>query len=82
MCLSQETYNKYVVDKYGKDTILHPEIDMELLLQRVGGKKKCKMYGIGTITDLHKREVTTMRYVLTLLVEKKAYFHVIKIING
>ncbi|MFS8008147.1 hypothetical protein Hanom_Chr14g01269281 [Helianthus anomalus] len=48
---SQETYNKHVVDKYGKDTSLHPEIDMELLSQSVGGKKKGKTYGIGTIAD-------------------------------
>ncbi|MFS8030549.1 hypothetical protein Hanom_Chr17g01535341 [Helianthus anomalus] len=46
-----ETYNKYAVDKYGEDTGLHPEIDMELLSQTVGGKKKGKMYGIGTTAD-------------------------------
>ncbi|KAM0049544.1 hypothetical protein Hdeb2414_s0008g00287161 [Helianthus debilis subsp. tardiflorus] len=51
--VQNETYNRYVVDKYGEDTNLHPEIDMELLSQTVGGKKKGKMYGIGTIADSH-----------------------------
>ncbi|KAJ0900002.1 hypothetical protein HanPSC8_Chr08g0308531 [Helianthus annuus] len=65
---SHQTYNNYVVDKYGEDTSLHPEIDMELLPQTVGGKKAGRMYGIGTIADpgvvrVHKRDVTMIRFV-------------------
>ncbi|MFS7946199.1 hypothetical protein Hanom_Chr06g00533201 [Helianthus anomalus] len=47
------TYDKYVVDKYGEDTSLHPEFDMELWSQTVGGNKKGRLYGIGNIVDPH-----------------------------
>ncbi|MFS7901261.1 hypothetical protein Hanom_Chr00s185829g01833091 [Helianthus anomalus] len=53
MFLSQSTYDKYVVDKYGEDTSLHPEFDMELWSQTVGGNKKGRLYGIGNIADPH-----------------------------
>ncbi|KAF5792889.1 hypothetical protein HanRHA438_Chr09g0423291 [Helianthus annuus] len=43
------TYNKYVILKYGEDTILHPEIDMEqdkiekhALLEKI--EERAKMY--------------------------------------
>ncbi|MFS7976737.1 putative transposase, Ptta/En/Spm, plant [Helianthus anomalus] len=47
------TYDKYVVDKYGEDTSLHPEFDMELWSQTIGGNKKGRLYGIGNIADPH-----------------------------
>ncbi|KAI7740036.1 hypothetical protein M8C21_006212, partial [Ambrosia artemisiifolia] len=45
------TYNTYVIEKYGEDTSLHPNIDMELLSQTVGGKKKGRLYGVGNFAD-------------------------------
>ncbi|KAI7732951.1 hypothetical protein M8C21_004237 [Ambrosia artemisiifolia] len=45
------TYNKYVIEKYGEDTSLHPEIDMELCSQTASGKKKGRMYGTDNIVD-------------------------------
>ncbi|MFS8001863.1 hypothetical protein Hanom_Chr13g01195331 [Helianthus anomalus] len=53
MFLSQSTYDKYVVDKYGEDTSLHLEFDMELWSPTVDGNKKGKLYGIGNIADPH-----------------------------
>ncbi|MFS7910711.1 hypothetical protein Hanom_Chr02g00109411 [Helianthus anomalus] len=53
MFLSQSTYDKYVVDIFGEDTSLHPEFDMELWAQTVGGNKKGRLYGIGNIADPH-----------------------------
>ncbi|KAI7757711.1 hypothetical protein M8C21_014181 [Ambrosia artemisiifolia] len=45
------TYNKYVIEKYGEDTSLHPDIDMELLSQTVGGKRNGRLYGIGNFAN-------------------------------
>ncbi|KAI7728947.1 hypothetical protein M8C21_003286 [Ambrosia artemisiifolia] len=45
------TYNDYIINKYGEDTSLHPEIDMDLWSQTAGGKKKGRLYGTGNIAD-------------------------------
>ncbi|KAI7756222.1 hypothetical protein M8C21_000894, partial [Ambrosia artemisiifolia] len=34
------TYNEYIIKKYGEDTSLLPEIDMDLWSLAAGGKKK------------------------------------------
>ncbi|KAI7749194.1 hypothetical protein M8C21_028249, partial [Ambrosia artemisiifolia] len=41
------TYNKYVIEKYGEDTSLHPEIDMELWSQIAGATVEGKNSGNG-----------------------------------
>ncbi|MFS8004373.1 hypothetical protein Hanom_Chr13g01224991 [Helianthus anomalus] len=53
MFLLQSTYNKYVIEKCGEDTSLHPETDMEPWSQTVGGNKKARLYGTDNIADPH-----------------------------
>ncbi|XP_076894585.1 uncharacterized protein LOC143546925 [Bidens hawaiensis] len=46
-----ESYKKLVVKKYGEDSSLHPEFDMELWSRTAEGKKKLRLYGTSNITD-------------------------------
>ncbi|MFS7898827.1 hypothetical protein Hanom_Chr00s030833g01769971 [Helianthus anomalus] len=80
MSSSHQTYNNYVVDKYGENTSLHLEIDKELLPQTVGGKKAGRMYGIDTIADprvvrVHKRDVERLMEKIAELVQDKIEKH-------